>query len=114
MSTRVDDLKLDQELELSVADFLRTGRGASSQLIDVREQDEWDEGRIASARLIPLAELGDRLAELDRAKPIVVVCRSGRRSLIAASFLRDHGFAQPLSLAGGIIAWASAGQAIER
>ena len=102
------------DLEITVSEFLRDWRGGDVRVIDVREREEWDEGRMGGARLIPLGELADRLGELDRSLPTVIVCRSGRRSLVAAEFLRDRGFARPVSLAGGMIAWAEAGQPIER
>jgi len=104
----------EPDLEISVAEFLRDWRGADLQVIDVREREEWDEGRMAGARLIPLGELDARLDELDPDQPTVLVCRSGRRSLVAAEYLRERGFARPVSLAGGMIAWAEVGQPIER
>jgi rhodanese-related sulfurtransferase len=83
-------------------------------VIDVREQDEWDAGHMAEATLLPLGELEERRHELDRESPLVIVCRSGRRSLIAADYLRRLGFPEARSLAGGMIAWAGTGQPVER
>jgi rhodanese-related sulfurtransferase len=97
--------------EVTVVDFLREGH-TGSQVIDVREPDEWAAGHMPDALLIPLGDLPARCGELDRRRPVVIVCRSGRRSLIAAEFLRAAGFPDSRSLAGGMIAWAEAGQPV--
>jgi rhodanese-related sulfurtransferase len=49
-------------------------------LVDVREYAEYAGGRVAGASLLPLGELESRRAELDRTKPIYVICRTGRRA----------------------------------
>jgi rhodanese-related sulfurtransferase len=51
--------------------FLREQRAESYNLIDVRQPGEYEEGHLPGARLIPIAELADRLGELDRSKPVV-------------------------------------------
>jgi adenylyltransferase/sulfurtransferase len=78
-------------------------------LIDCREQDEWTLVHIDRARLIPMSELAARVAELDpfRNSPIAVHCHHGGRSLRVVSWLRDQGFAQAQSMAGGIDTWAT-------
>jgi rhodanese-related sulfurtransferase len=73
-------------------------------LIDVRQEDEWDAGHAPMATLIPLAELPDRLDELPRDRLIICACRSGGRSLRAATFLQEDGF-DTVNLTGGMIAW---------
>ena len=78
------------------------------QLIDVREPDEWEAGRIEGARHIPLGELGNRLGEIDRGRPVVAVCRSGSRSGKAADALRARGY-DAENLDGGMQAWEQAG-----
>src|SRR5688500_6067549 len=97
-------------LEITLAEYLTRWRGTSTQVIDVREPEEWDAGHLAEATLMPLGELEQRRHELDPAAPVVVVCRSGRRSLVAADYLRRVGFEHARSLAGGMTAWAAAGQ----
>jgi rhodanese-related sulfurtransferase len=52
-----------------------------------------------------MGEVADRLGELDRGREVVVLCRSGRRSLQVANFLQQNGF-QAVNLAGGILAWS--------
>ena len=101
-------------LEISLAEYLAARQGSAAQVIDVREQEEWDAGHMAEATLIPLAELEQRRHELDPTAPVVIVCRSGRRSLIAADYLDQVGFSKARSLAGGMLAWVEAGHPIAR
>ena len=75
-------------------------------LLDVREQGEFDTGRIPNSQLIPLAQLPEKFSELDKNIPIAVHCRSGGRSARAAKFLLDKGFKDVVNVAGGIIAWS--------
>ena len=78
-------------------------------LLDVRSENEWNEGRIPGAMHVSLGYLTDRLGELPREKPIVVQCRTGSRSAIGASLLRANGFDRVVNLTGGISEWAKAG-----
>lgn len=82
------------------------GRGTVT-LIDVREPTEWEIAHIEGARLIPLNELPERLAELPQDGDIVLHCHHGVRSMRALARLRDHaGFTRVKSLRGGIDAWS--------
>ena len=83
-----------------------TGDGAV--LLDVREQSEWRAGHAPEARHLVLNQLHDHLNGLPTDRPIVTVCRSGRRSAIAANTLTRHGY-QATNLTGGMNAWATAG-----
>jgi adenylyltransferase/sulfurtransferase len=83
----------------------RLERGDDLQLVDVREPAEYAARCIPQARLIPLGELPKRVSELDRAKLVVVHCKSGVRSATACQLLRAAGFPQVLNLRGGIEAW---------
>ena len=97
--------------EVGVSDvLLQLGTGAV--LLDVREDVEWQAGRAASAHHIPLGELGQRYLELDAGSPVLVICRSGSRSAKAAKALRGAGY-EAYNVAGGMKAWAEAGQEIE-
>ncbi|GIW07246.1 MAG: sulfurtransferase [Dehalococcoidia bacterium] len=87
---------------------------AGAQIVDVREPDEWQEGHIPGATLIPLGELARRAGELDRSKEVIAVCRSGRRSVTAARLLEQAGFPAVSSLAGGMLAWTTAGLPVRR
>lgn len=85
---------------------------AGAQIVDVRTEDEWKEGHIKGARLITSTESGflERAkASLDPDRPVLVYCRSGKRSEIAAGKLREAGFSRVDELEGGILAWQLAG-----
>lgn len=84
------------------------------QIIDVREPDEWRAGHLREASLIPLGLLANRKDELDATLLVIAVCRSGARSLVAVDVLRQHGFTNVKSMAGGMLAWSEAGYPINR
>lgn len=74
-------------------------------LLDVREQNEYDEERIPGAQLLPLSELSARFEdELPQGREIVAQCRSGKRSAQATDFLRAQGY-DVVNMEGGILAW---------
>lgn len=74
-------------------------------IVDVREREEFDEGHLRVAKLIPMPELLERYAEyIPRDKEVIFVCRSGRRSAQVVNALQQHGYDQVTSLAGGMIA----------
>ncbi len=81
-------------------------KGSGVVLIDVREPHEWDIAHIEGARLIPLSQLPERIAELDGHAEIVTHCHHGARSMKALALLKGAGFSRVRSLAGGIDAWA--------
>jgi rhodanese-related sulfurtransferase len=87
-----------------------------AQLLDVRTKEEWNEGHIKGATLVTVTEEGflDKAkAALDSKKPVVVYCRSGKRSAMAAEQLRTAGFTV-YDLDGGITAWTAAGKPVEK
>jgi rhodanese-related sulfurtransferase len=75
-------------------------------VLDVREKWELEAARLPGTLDIPMAEVPQRLAELPRDRPIVVMCHAGARSMKVANFLAHKGFEQVASLDGGIRAWA--------
>lgn len=81
------------------------------QVVDVRDAAEWNGplGHIANARHVPIGELAARAGELDRARPVVAVCRSGARSAQAVAILQRLGFTQVANMAGGMIRWRAHG-----
>lgn len=83
-----------------------------AQALDVRETEEWEAGRIAGSRWIPLSELPARLSELEAIGPLLVVCRTGSRSGYVADALVSQGW-QAANLAGGLYAWTAAGLPLE-
>ena len=82
-----------------------------AQLVDVREDVEWEKGHAASATHIPMDSLSERLDEIDKAHPVVVCCRGGVRSARAANLLHQAGF-DVSNLDGGMNAWVYDGLAI--
>jgi adenylyltransferase/sulfurtransferase len=81
-------------------------RGERLALIDVREPAEWQINRLPGAKLIPLGELPNRLAELPQTEPVVLYCKSGVRSAEALALVKQSGFANARHLGGGIASWA--------
>ncbi|MFQ5615279.1 MAG: SulP family inorganic anion transporter [Anaerolineales bacterium] len=94
---------------------LRLDEGDAIVLVDVREPDEYEKGHILDARLLPLRLMMSHLtrreqgASLPADRRIVLVCRSGRRSHLAAYILQDMGYTRVCNLQGGMLAWEAAG-----
>lgn len=85
-----------------------------AQLLDVRTRDEWNQGHLKDAILVTVTEDGfleKAKAVLNQGKPVVVYCRSGKRSAMAAGQLRAAGFTVH-DLEGGITAWIAAGKEV--
>jgi rhodanese-related sulfurtransferase len=92
--------------EITPTEFVaRRERGESLTLLDVREEWELGVASVPDVVHIPMGEVADRLGELERGREVVVLCRSGRRSLQVANYLQQNGF-QAVNLAGGILAWS--------
>ena len=83
-------------------------QGKAPLLLDIREEWELAIARLEGVIHIPMGQLPDRLAELDREADIVVICRSGGRSATVVRFLQHQGFSCVRNLAGGIAAWGEA------
>ena len=84
-------------------------RLAEIQLVDCRELYEWEAGRIEGAVYLPLNSImAGAGAELDREKPVAVICRSGNRSELATMMLQARGY-DAHNVEGGMEAWAAAG-----
>lgn len=85
------------------------------QLVDVRTPEEYREGHIKNSLNINVqgSSFEAEVAKLDKKKPVMVYCRSGRRSASAQSKLIDMGFAEVINLNGGISEWQSAGKPVE-
>lgn len=100
-----------QEITPQELDGLPQG---SCCLIDVREPIEHAEEHVNGALLIPLGELKASPEQLQEDRPIVVMCRSGKRGEQALATLQDQGFTNTRNLAGGLLAWKDAGLPIVR
>jgi rhodanese-related sulfurtransferase len=85
----------------------RHDAGEDFVLLDVREADEIATAAIPWARRIPMMEIPDRMSELPRGKPIVVMCHHGGRSDRVVRFLGANGYDNAVNLDGGIDAWAT-------
>ncbi len=83
-----------------------------AQLVDVRAGHEWEMGRIAGATHLPLAELSERAGEIDRERPVVLYCRGGNRSTMAAEAMAAEGY-DAVKLSEGIVGWAGEGLPLE-
>ena len=83
-------------------------QGADIQIIDVREPNEYDIARIPNSIHIPLAQVVNRMSEIDPQRETVVHCKMGGRSARAIQALQQAGFKGPLAnLKGGITAWSN-------
>ena len=77
------------------------------QLLDVREPWELEIARVEGSLDIPMGEVPERLDELDRNRPVAVLCHGGVRSARVASYLTQQGLQQVANIAGGIDAWST-------
>jgi rhodanese-related sulfurtransferase len=84
-------------------------QGADFLLLDCREKTEHDTANISQAMLLPMSEMQERVSELEshKQREIVVHCHHGGRSLRVTNWLRQQGFANVKSMAGGIDEWAT-------
>lgn len=97
----------DESWETTVEELKqRLDRKEDVFLLDVRNPPEIAICRLTGSKVIPLPELPQRFGELDKARDIVVHCKSGMRSAKAIQFLRQQGFTKLKNLKGGILAWA--------
>ncbi len=82
-------------------------------LLDVRQPEEYRSGHIPGAKLIPLGDLRSRMNELPKDREILVVCRSGNRSLSATRQLASAGF-NAVNVRGGLVAWSRTGLPVSK
>ena len=99
------DLGDDPEIGVGAFHALRES-GAAFQLLDIR--DDWERaiGSLAGSIDIPMSTLPHELGRLSPDSAVVVLCHHGMRSFQAALWLRDQGFENAFSVAGGIDAWS--------
>ena len=89
----------------------RIGESPRVTVLDVRTDKEWTDGHIDGAIHIHGGKLQERFADVPRDRPVAVICGSGYRSAIAASFLQREGYEGVLNVMGGMSAWKAAGYA---
>jgi molybdopterin/thiamine biosynthesis adenylyltransferase/rhodanese-related sulfurtransferase len=102
--------ELLQQVKSGIAEVDATAardRSNGALFLDVREQDEWDEGHIPGAVHVPRGHLESRVERLapDHSRPVVVYCASGNRSAFAAKTLTELGYEDVVSLSGGFVDW---------
>ena len=96
----------DEVPEITVKELKeKLDNGGGISVLDVREPYEYEVANIG-ARLIPLGELPERLAELDKDETLAIHCRTGARSARAVRLLQDAGFQEVYNVKGGIAAWS--------
>ncbi|MEO8325726.1 MAG: rhodanese-like domain-containing protein [Nitrospirota bacterium] len=78
------------------------------EVLDVRQPGEWADGHIQNARFITGSELPERIKEIEENRKIAVICGSGYRSSVIASFLQYHGYRNIVNVLGGMSAWKKA------
>ena len=111
-----EDIKISDNTQTSESGFIDISVEQAKQMIDnnevflldVRTQEEFDEGYIEGAILIPDYELASRLSEVPEDEKILVYCRSGRRSVTASNILVDAGYTDVYNMLGGINDWKDA------
>jgi rhodanese-related sulfurtransferase len=92
-----------------VATLVREGK---IQLIDVREQYEWDAGRIPGARHLELGQVASHADTIHRETPVVFYCRVGGRSAMAANAFERAGY-EAYNMTGGLLGWEAQGLPLE-
>tara|TARA_B100000678_G_scaffold255226_1_gene232841 strand:+ start:1872 stop:2174 length:303 start_codon:yes stop_codon:yes gene_type:complete len=97
----------------TTVDQLAAALDQGAPVIDVREPAEFREGHVPGATNIPIGQLTARLGEIDRDRPVHVVCASGNRSSAMADVLTANGF-DAINVVGGTSAWIRSGRPIEK
>jgi rhodanese-related sulfurtransferase len=90
------------------AELVREG----AQLVDVRQDDEYEAGRLEGALHIELDQLPSNASAIDRERRVIFYCRSGSRSALATQAFRSAGY-EAHNLAGGLLAWRERGLPID-
>ncbi|MNZ84490.1 putative adenylyltransferase/sulfurtransferase MoeZ [compost metagenome] len=86
--------------------LLENGQIKAEQIIDVREQHEWEYYHLDHTRLLPMSSLPQRLGELDETGPLYIVCAHGVRSEAVCRYLEEQGYSDLHNVTGGMSAIA--------
>jgi rhodanese-related sulfurtransferase len=105
----VEAVAVEDYTPQQVAELMERG---DIQLIDVRQPEEHEAGRIAGDRLVVLSDLAAEVDSIDRSRPVVFYCRSGSRSAMATDAFRGAGF-DAHNMLGGLLEWDAAGLPLE-
>ena len=98
--------------EIHSSEFLDDSLHEDLRFLDVRTPGEFSESHIQGSDNVPLADLGkwiDEIKDVVATKPIVIVCRTGRRAREATKFLKEHEVENVNVLSGGVVAWQEVG-----
>ena len=96
------------------ADIRRRDPVRPALLVDIRERDEFMAVRVEGCLFIPMSQLGVRLDEIPRDRPVMLICASGNRSTGATAYLLQNGWEDVGSVAGGIDGWERLGLPVKR
>ena len=89
-----------------LARLLEEPGGDAIQLLDVREDWEFELGHLPASTHVPMQRIPAEIGRLDPQRPLVCICHHGMRSMQVAMYLSHQGFNRVLNLAGGIDAWS--------
>ncbi|MDF2572763.1 MAG: sulfurtransferase [Sporomusa sp.] len=92
-------------VNVTVDEALALWQNKEAIIIDVRTQQEYQEGHIQGVPLIPLNQLDSRVGEVPKTQKVLLICRSGNRSGQGTSLLRSKGFDNVYNIDGGMLAW---------
>jgi len=96
------------------ADVRRSDPVRPAVLLDVREVPEFQEVRVPGSLFIPMSELGARLDEVPKDRPVLVLCAAGSRSGQVTGYLLAQGWEDVGNVAGGLTAWERLGLPVDR
>lgn len=91
--------------EISIEEYRVQFEGKEHALIDVREEEEYEDGHVPGAVNVPMSVFQMRLDEIPKDTPVVMVCRTGQRSAMTSQFLGGQGFTDIYNLMGGTKRW---------
>ncbi len=111
LSEKLPHLKVLQVSVKELHENIRKNGAGAWRVVDVRDEEEWDEDHIESASHMNFKEMGPAASKFPviQTDPLALICASGMRSSTAASLLRLHGFGDIRNVTGGMIAWREAG-----
>ena len=98
---------------LSPSDIVEGNAPENAQFVDVREPAELADAKWSIFQNLPLSSFDKTFSQLDKNRPVVVICAAGMRSLKAATFLQNQGYESVWNVDGGMNAAASEGAPVE-
>lgn len=107
MNSGAGDAAAELPVEIDPADLNRMRKeGADHLVVDVREKWELEVCGLEGSLHLPLGDLPVRSTELPKNRTLVILCRTGRRSLQATLWLRSQGYPNATNLRGGVHQWS--------